>query len=75
MPHRSMVLLSAALLGLATAGGVRAADGPTGTTPAADSGATVNPHAARVDADQSGIGPHGGPHLFGKRRDELFGVR
>ena len=48
MPHRSMVLLSAALLGLAAAGGVRAADGSTGTTPSADAGATVNPHATRV---------------------------
>ena len=48
MPHRSMVLLSVALLGLAAAGGVRAADGPTGATPSADAGATVNPHATRV---------------------------
>ena len=48
MPHRSMVLLSAALLGLAAAGGVRAADGPTGAPPSADAGATVNPHATRV---------------------------
>ena len=48
MPHRSMVLLSAALLGLATAGGVRAADGRTGTTPAADAGASIDQRATRV---------------------------
>ena len=48
MPHRSMALLSAALLGLATAGEMRAADGRTGTAPAADAGGSVDQRTTRV---------------------------
>ena len=46
MPHRSMALLSAALLGLAAAGQVRAADGRASA--ANDTGASAAPHTTRV---------------------------
>ena len=34
-----------------------------------------DPYSAGVDADQAALGTDGGPHLFGERRQELFGVR
>lgn len=48
MPHRSMFVLTAALLGLATVGDVPASDGRTPRTDVADTGAGRDPRATRV---------------------------